>query len=66
MKTEKQIRRKLKKIHKAMDDCFDNENNSFKKEEHLHLAIQSTTLNWVLSSLIKRKGNSYVIRKNKK
>ena len=49
MKTEKQIRRKLKKIHKAMDDCFDKKNNTFKQEEYLHLAIESTALNWALS-----------------
>jgi hypothetical protein len=49
MKTEKQIRRKLKKIHKEMSNICLKLDVPSNKTEYNNLIFQSITLNWVLS-----------------
>lgn len=49
MKTEKQIRRKLKKIHKGMDLICTKLDVPANEIEYNNLIFQSITLNWVLS-----------------
>jgi len=49
MKTEKQIRRKLKSIHKQMDSICTQLHVPINQLVYDRLLLQSITLNWVLS-----------------
>lgn len=50
MKTEKQILRKLKPIHKRMDEISKQLQMPELKQEYDRLIMESITINWVLDS----------------
>lgn len=53
IKTERQIKARLKLIHKAMDVCCKLQHIPIERQKYERLILESCTLNWVLNEKTK-------------